>query len=73
MKMNLREAIIKRVSQKSDADLKDVIEQSVGGEEQALPGIGVLFEMIWQQCDDPLKDQLVTLLQQQLQMKGVAT
>lgn len=67
MNLNLRQAIIERVSNKSTQELTDIINGSIGGDEQALPGVGVLFEMIWQRLDDPMKNQLVTTLNEQLQ------
>lgn len=67
MNINLREAIIERVNNKSPQELAEIINGSIGGDEQALPGVGVLFEMIWQRCDEPMKEQLVTKLNEQLQ------
>lgn len=67
MTINLREAIIERVTNKSPQELTEIIDGSIGGDEQALPGVGVLFEMIWQRLDQPLKDQLVSKLNEQLQ------
>lgn len=46
--MSLREAIIKRVENKSNEELQAVIEDSIGNAEVTLPGLGVLFEIIWE-------------------------
>lgn len=46
--IDLRQAILMRVKGKSDSELTDIIQDSIGADERALPGLGVLFEMIWQ-------------------------
>lgn len=54
MNITLREAIIQRVTDKNDDELTGIIEDSVGGAEQVLPGLGVLFEIIWQHSEKVL-------------------
>jgi small acid-soluble spore protein I (minor) len=60
--LTLREAIIQRVHDKSQEDLTDIIEGSIGNDERTLPGLGVLFELIWQDSDTSLHHQLVETL-----------
>lgn len=67
MALNLRQAIIERVHDKTEVELADIIESAIGAEEQALPGIGVLFEIIWQQSDASLRQQMLSTLRKQLQ------
>jgi len=66
MNINLRQAIIQRVQNKSNEELNDIIEDSIGGEERVLPGLGVLFEIIWQHCDQERQNELVTTLKDHL-------
>ncbi|MBP1157070.1 MULTISPECIES: small acid-soluble spore protein SspI [unclassified Paenibacillus] len=66
MNLNLRQAIIQRVHDKNDDDLKDVIEGSIDGEERLLPGLGVLFEMIWKNSTADAQNQMVHALKEQL-------
>lgn len=66
MNMNLRQAIFQRVQNKSDAELMEVIEDSVGAEERALPGLGVLFEVMWEHCNDDTRNELITNLRENL-------
>ncbi|MFC5702844.1 small acid-soluble spore protein SspI [Cohnella faecalis] len=47
MQLNLRQAIIQRVHDKTNEELRDVVDDSVGNAEVTLPGLGVLFEIIW--------------------------
>ncbi|MBM7569134.1 small acid-soluble spore protein SspI [Paenibacillus sacheonensis] len=60
--LDLRQAIVRRVQDKSGAELTDVIESSIGSDEMALPGLGVLFEMIWQDSPGPERNRMVELL-----------
>lgn len=53
--ISLREAIVQRVVNNSADELRDVIEDSIGNAEVTLPGLGVLFEIIWQ--NSPANDQ----------------
>jgi small acid-soluble spore protein I (minor) len=66
MNLNLRQAIIQRISDKNDEELKGVVEDSIGGQEQVLPGLGVLFEMIWQHSSEDLHSQMITSLKDHL-------
>jgi len=65
--LSLRQAIVQRVHGKTPDDLKDIIESSIDGTEQALPGLGVLFELIWKDTDDGLHAALVDALYHNLQ------
>lgn len=67
MNITLRQAIHQRVNNKSSEELKEVIEESIGGEEKVLPGLGVLFEIIWQHSEASTQDTLVETLKAHLQ------
>ena len=69
MNLNLRQAIIQRVHDKTDEELYDVIEDSIGGAEQLLPGLGVLFEIIWENTDKSVQNTLVHTLKEHLASK----
>lgn len=64
--LNLRQAIIQRVHGKTEDDLSDVIESSIGNDERTLPGLGVLFEVIWKDSDVVVQKQLVRTLHDHL-------
>lgn len=64
--LNLRQAIIQRVHDKTADDLRDVIESSIGNDERTLPGLGVLFELIWQDSEPGAQDLMVATLHQHL-------
>ncbi len=66
MNLDLRQAVLQNVKGKTAQDLQQLIEKSVGGEEKALPGLGILFEVIWQGSDPSTRQEMTSILQQQL-------
>ncbi|WP_160722110.1 small acid-soluble spore protein SspI [Bacillus sp. USDA818B3_A] len=63
MNLNLRNAILHNVSGNSQDQLEDTIVDAIqSGEEKMLPGLGVLFEVIWKNSsEDEKKEMLDTL------------
>ncbi len=55
MNINLREAILHRLQNKTESELEKMISDSIGGEERVLPGLGVILEMVWSELDVPTK------------------
>lgn len=72
MNLDLRQAIVRRVEDKSSEELRDVIEDSIGGDDRALPGLGVLFEIIWKHTDESVQQDLVETLKVHLHEKSGA-
>jgi small acid-soluble spore protein I (minor) len=64
--VDLRQAIVMRVQGNSAKELTEVIEDSIGADERALPGLGVLFEMIWQQSSETDQGRMVDSLYKHL-------
>lgn len=67
MNLDLRQAIVRRVEDKNTEELRGVIEDSIGGDDRALPGLGVLFEIIWKNTDEAVQQELVNTLKEHLQ------
>jgi small acid-soluble spore protein I (minor) len=63
MNLNLRNAIVHNVSGNTQEQLEDTIVDAISnGEEKMLPGLGVLFEIIWQNsAEEDKKEMLATL------------
>lgn len=70
MLLTLRQAIMQKVQDKPNEDIFELINNSVDADEKALPGLGVLFELIWQHCGDEMQTQLVNALQDGLKQVG---
>ena len=66
MDISLRDAVVARVKGKTDKELHEVIEDSIGGDDMALPGLGVLFENIWNNSESTLQDSMVKNLEKSL-------
>ncbi|WP_455660762.1 small acid-soluble spore protein SspI [Pradoshia sp.] len=64
MNLNLRNAIIHNVTGNSQQELEATIVDAIqSGEEKMLPGLGVLFELIWQKASDDEKHEMLGLLE----------
>jgi small acid-soluble spore protein I (minor) len=66
MNLNLRQAILKKIQDKSNTELTEIITGSIGGDEQVLPGLGVLFEIIWEHSEKSTQQQLIETLKNQV-------
>jgi small acid-soluble spore protein I (minor) len=67
MDINIRKAVIHNVSDNDQAQLRDTIVDAIQrGEEKLLPGLGVLFEVIWQHADEQEKNRMIETLEQGL-------
>ncbi|WP_226646449.1 small acid-soluble spore protein SspI [Mesobacillus subterraneus] len=70
MNLNLRNAVISNVAGNSQDELKDTIVDAIqNGEEKMLPGLGVLFEVIWQNASDQEKQEMLDALEEGLKGK----
>jgi small acid-soluble spore protein I (minor) len=62
--LNLRNAVIHNVAGNTQDELRDTIVDAIqNGEEKMLPGLGVLFEVIWQNCSDQEKTEMLEALE----------
>ncbi|MFK7697500.1 small acid-soluble spore protein SspI [Paenibacillus sp. HJGM_3] len=66
MDLDLRQAIIGQVKNNTTEQLHEVIMDSVHQEEKLLPGLGVLFEIIWDHSDPTAQNQMVQTLKDNL-------
>ncbi|MCR2802292.1 small acid-soluble spore protein SspI [Paenibacillus sp. SCIV0701] len=70
--IDLRQAIIMRVNGNTKEELKDVIADSIDSDERALPGLGVLFEMIWKEAGQNEQTYMVDSLYRHLHQQNAA-
>ena len=64
MSLNLRNAIIHNVTGNTQEQLEDTIVDAIQtGEEKMLPGLGVLFEVIWKNASDQDKQDMLQTLE----------
>ncbi|RFU70711.1 small acid-soluble spore protein SspI [Peribacillus saganii] len=64
MNLNLRHAIMQNISGNSQEELRETIVDAIqNGEEKMLPGLGVLFEVIWQNCSEQDRQEMVQVLE----------
>lgn len=68
MDLNLRKAILSNIAENDHEQLEATIVDAIqDGEEKMLPGLGVLFELIWKQSDDEEKQEMIKSLEQGVQ------
>lgn len=68
MSLNLRHAVIQNVSGNTKQELEDTIIDAIRSqEEKMLPGLGVLFEVIWQNANEEEKEEMLSNLKTGLQ------
>lgn len=63
MDFDLRKAILANIKGKTEEQLRDMIETSIEDhDEKTLPGLGVIFEVMWLNLDYEIQDNLVKTL-----------
>jgi len=64
MSLNLRNAIIHNVTGNTQEQLEDTIVDAIQtGEEKMLPGLGVLFEVIWKSSSKQEQQEMLQALE----------
>lgn len=65
MDLDLREAILQNIASNSHEELEaTIVDAMQKGEEKMLPGLGVLFELIWSESDKAEKEEMIEALDQ---------
>ena len=70
MILDLRQAIYKKMGSKSSEDLYETIQDAMDNDERALPGLGVLFEILWKHSDRAAQNRFVRTIKEHLQEQG---
>jgi len=64
LNLNLRKAILSNIATNDEEQLEATIVEAIqSGEEKMLPGLGVLFELIWKQSNKEEKQDMVQALE----------
>lgn len=68
MNINLRSAVLSNLSNANYDAIRATIEDAINiNEEKALPGLGVMFEILWRKANPDLKNMIVSNIVQSLQ------
>lgn len=63
--VDLRQAVLDNVADSSTSDLKSTVIDAVqSGEDKILPGLGVLFEVLWRNSDTQKQEQMIQSIYQ---------
>lgn len=68
MDINIRQHIINNFKGDNYETLRRAIDEAVTAQDEVtLPGLGVFFELIWENADSELKDQIITIIKERVQ------
>lgn len=68
MDMSIKEYIKNNFKNSTEEDLRSSIEESVNSQEEiVLPGLGVLFEVLWNKSDPSMQNNIFSILKNNLQ------
>lgn len=71
MNIDIRHHIINNFKGDNFNTLKNAIDESVEEKDElTLPGLGVFFELIWENADQELKNQLIEIIRKRVR-KGL--
>ena len=71
MDISIREHIINNFQGDDYNTLRKAIDESVKSQEEVtLPGLGVFFELIWENANQELKNELIEIIRKRVQ-KGL--
>ena len=69
--IKIRDYIINNFKNDDEETIKRAIDESIKeGDEVTLPGMGVFFEIIWQDADDEEKKKILITLKNRFQKKA---
>ena len=67
MEIDIRKSIINNFKESNIDEIKQSIEESIDDKEEiTLPGLGVFFEILWNNSDDIKKDYILQTLKKGL-------
>lgn len=68
MDINIRQHIINNFKGDNYETLRRAIDESVDAQDEVtLPGLGVFFELIWENADNELKDNLIMIIKKRVE------
>lgn len=66
MEIKIRDHICKNFKDSDENEIRESIIASIESKDEVvLPGLGVFFEILWNNSDDAMKETIVTTIQKQ--------
>ena len=65
--LDIRSLVLSNLSGSSSEEVRGYIQDTVDTrEDDALPGMGILFELVWKKSDEPEKDQMMSKIMEEV-------
>lgn len=70
--MSIKEYVLYNFRNDNYKDIRTSIEESIQSKsESTLPGEGVIFELLWENSDNELKDQIIKTIQKAIVKESI--
>lgn len=70
--MNIREYVINNFKDSNITDISDSVHMSIKDKDEVtLPGLGVLFEILWENSDNNIQEKIISIIAKGLKEKTV--
>lgn len=67
MNIDIRKSIINNFKEVNEKEIIESIEESIKkGDEITLPGLGVFFELLWNNSDEKIKKTIIDIIKKSL-------
>lgn len=74
MNFNIRGAIVHNIKKMNENELTQMIQDSIQqGDEKFLPGLGVLFEVIWNHSEPNQREEMIHILHENVIQNNAST
>lgn len=70
--MEIREYVINNFKNSNEEDIRNSIMESIRDRDEiTLPGLGVLFELLWESSSEDMKNKIISSIGKKLKQKTV--
>lgn len=70
--MDIREYVINNFKDSDEEDIRNSIMESIKDrDEVTLPGLGALFELLWESTGDEMKDKIISTIAKKIKQRTV--
>jgi small acid-soluble spore protein I (minor) len=72
MDIDIRKHVISNLKGTNEEEINDTITESINEKDEAtLPGLGVLFELLWNKASENMKDEILKILEKEINKESI--